>query len=104
MSDLIKQLGLDFLRGQQREAPEPLPPFLKDALLSYSRPILEALARAHPGTIRLYALIDQLQIPIEVALKVVDYLERNNLLTIVRRDLKGDHELQLTDAGRRLLG
>lgn len=52
---------------------------------------------------RLYTLIDQLQIPIEVALKVTDYLEKRGHLRIVQRDLKGDHELQLTEEGRKLL-
>ncbi len=110
MADIRKQLGLDYLRrGTEERGPaaepsqEALPPFLRDALISYGRPMLAALGGAAPATVRLHALIDQLQIQIDVALKVTEYLEEKKYLTIVRRDLKGDHELQITEKGRKLL-
>ena len=110
MEEIRKKLGLGYLRrgAEQKETPaeprqEPLPPFLSDALIAYGRTILEALRRGEPATARLHALIEQLQIPIDVALKVTEYLEEKKYLTVVRRDLKGDHELRLTDEGRRLL-
>lgn len=109
--DIRRQLGLDYLRRgtEEKEVPkgtaeEALPSFLSDALIAYGRNMLEALKRASPGTAKLHALIDELNIPIDVALKVTDYLEEKKYLTVVRRDLKGDHELQLTDEGRRLVG
>ncbi len=107
MASIRKQLGLDYLRGSDvaEKAPDTqAPPFLDDALISYGRPFLEALRKADPETMRLYTLIEQLQIPIEVALRVTDYLEKRGHLRIVKRDLKGDHELQLTEEGRKLLG
>lgn len=106
MASIRKQLGLDYLRGTDTEEvpnARESTPFLDDALISYGRPILEALRRNSPATTRLYALIEELQIPIEVALKVTDYLEKRGHLTVVRRDLKGDHELQLTEEGLKLL-
>ena len=51
----------------------------------------------------MYAIVDELQIPIETALKLVDHLEQNGYLVIVSHDLRGNHELRLTDAGLRLL-
>lgn len=110
MEEIRKKLGLDYLRrGAEQKTPAAvpaqgdLPPFLSDALIAYGRPLLEALKRAATGTARLHALIEELQIPIDVALKVTEYLEEKKYLTVVRRDLKGDHELKITDEGRRLL-
>lgn len=48
MASIRKQLGLDYLRGSEQveKAPDTqAPPFLDDALISYGRPILEALAK-----------------------------------------------------------
>jgi hypothetical protein len=106
MASIRKQLGLDYLRGaEEPENPRAKeePAFMDDALISYGRPILEGL-RAAGGTASLYTLIDQLYIPIEVALKVTEYLEARGHLKIVRRDLKGNHQLQLTEEGLKLLG
>ncbi len=111
MEDIRKKLGLDYLRrgteqktSQAEPAEEALPPFLSEALIAYGRRMLEALRRAEPATARLFTLIDELQVPIDVALRVTDYLADKRYLTIVRRDLKGDHELRLTEEGRKLLG
>jgi hypothetical protein len=109
VADIRKQLGLDFLRETERK--EVLSPnssrsaqsFLEDAVLAYGRPILDKLRQAAPGTLRLFSVIDDLQIPIEVALKTTDYLAERNFLTVVSRDLKGNHELALAEAGRKLL-
>ena len=40
---------------------------------------------------------------IDVALRVVDYLEEKGYVAVVTRDLKGNHTLQLTESGARLL-
>lgn len=111
MEEIRKKLGLDYLRRAAEQKPssaeasqDVFPPFLSDALIAYGRKLLEVLKRAAPATVRLHPLIDELQIPIDVALKVTDYLEEKKYLTVVRRDLKGDHELLITDEGRRLLG
>lgn len=110
MADIRQRIGLDYLgqRGTQKKgreeaaAPSP-PPFLSDALLSYGRPLLEAVRRAAPGTAHLHDVIDELKIPIDIALRLVDYLQEQHHLLVVRRDLRGNHELQLTDEGLKLL-
>jgi len=111
MADIRKQLGLDYLRGSERTEGQlqsgqsrESPPFLEEAVIAYSRPMLEKLRESPHESAKLYYLIDQLQIPIETALKVTEYLEGRNYLRVIHRDLKGDHELKLTDDGRRLLG
>ena len=110
MASIRDQIGLDFLRKRGTEPEdrptglnEERPPFLDEALLTYGRPLLEALRRAAPGTERLHGLIDEMAIPIDVALRVVDHLESQRYLEVVNRDLKGNHELRLTDEGARLL-
>jgi hypothetical protein len=65
--------------------------------------MLEKLPESPQESARLYTLIDQPQIPVDLALKVTEYLETRNYLEVVHRDLKGDHELKLTEDGRRLL-
>lgn len=110
MADIRQRIGLDYLarRGVQKKsreeaAPQGPPPFLADALLSYGRPLLEAIRRAAPATAHLHNVIEELKIPIDIALKLVDYLEDQRHLVVVRRDLRGNHELQLTDEGLKLL-
>lgn len=111
MADIRQRIGLDYMvrgrgaqHGVREEAPHPGPPsFLSDALLSYGRPLLDAIRRASPQTAHLHKLIEELQIPIDVALKLVDYLEEHRYLVVVRRDLRGDHELRLTDEGLKLI-
>jgi predicted transcriptional regulator len=110
MAGIRDQIGLDFLqkRGTEPEdraisSGEERPSFMDEALLTYGRPMLEVLRRAAPGTVRLHNLIDELAIPIDVALRVVDHLESQRYLAVVNRDLKGNHELRLTDEGARLL-
>jgi hypothetical protein len=111
MADIRDRIGLDYLakRGVQRE-PEPEPrrqggaAFIDEALLAYGRPMLDAVRRAAPAPARVYAIVDDLQIPIDVALELVDHLEQNGYLVVVSRDLRGNHEVRLTDAGLRLPG
>jgi hypothetical protein len=106
MADIRKQIGLDYLKI----APEPAgsspgssPPFMDDALLAYGRPILEALRKNDPAPLGVFALVDQLGIRIDVALKVVAYLQAGKYVEIVESDLKGDDKLRLTKQGQALI-
>ena len=111
MADIRKQLGLDFLRRGQdspdqsaRQTPSTSSQaFLDEALIAYGRRFLEALQGAAPGTLTVFALLDRLNVDVDVARKVVEYLEERKYLEVVRRDRRGDHELRITDAGARLL-
>jgi hypothetical protein len=108
MADIRQRIGLDYLkkRGADPESADTTQsrsPFMDDALLAHGRRILQAVSEVAPASAKLYDVIDRLQIPIDVALKVVDYLDRNGYLSVVARDLRGNHELRLTDEGVRLL-
>lgn len=109
MTDIRKQIGLDYLKNRSSQSlpgapsePAPGSP-LDEAVMANAGRLLEALRKAGPGPVQLYARLDELQMRIDVALRVVDYLEEKGYVRVVRRDLKGDHTLQITDAGARLL-
>jgi len=107
LTDIRKKFGLDYLKGgSQGRAPAEPPrqqPFLDDALIAYGWRVLDSLRQARPGTKRLYVLIDELKMPIDVALKVVEQLEARKYVEIVAKDLKGDHELRVTEDGVKFL-
>ena len=105
MSDIRRQIGLDYLQNKSasRGVAEPVPSSLDSALLAHGRAVLEAIRRAAPEPGRLYTIVEDLQIPIDVALRVVEYLERQGYLTVAARDLKGNHALRLTADGAVLL-
>jgi hypothetical protein len=109
MSDIRKQIGLDFLRsrdasqGQDRRASERVSRNLEGALVAHGGPVLEAIRRVQPEPARLHAIVEDLRIPIDVAIRVVDYLEQQNYVEVVNRQLNGNHELRLTPEGVALL-
>jgi len=71
--------------------------------MAYGWRILDFLSKANNGTAKVYELIDHIQMPIDVALKVVDYFESRGTVEVAQRDLKGDHTLMITPAGRNML-
>lgn len=107
MSDKIRdRLGLDFLRplgSPESDRPPREDPAMSDALMAYGWRVLDFLSNANNGTAKVYELIDRVQIPIEIALKIVDYLESRGIVQVTQRDLKGDHTLAITPAGRSIL-
>lgn len=50
--------------------------------------ILDFLSKASNGTAKVHELIDDVQMPIDVALKVVDYFESRGIIQVTQRDLK----------------
>ncbi len=107
MSEKIRErLGLDFLRPRVGSDASPSSiedPVLTSALMTYGLRILDFL-EANNGTSTVYQLIDHIQMPIDVALKVIDYFASRRAVEVVRRDLKGDHTLVITPVGRSMLG
>src|SRR5208282_1955049 len=101
MTERIRdRLGLDFLRfpsprttSDQRVGEDPA---LTDALMAFGWRFLAFLNNAEGGTAKLYDVVDSLKIPIEIALKVVDYFESLGIVQVTQRDLKGDHTLAIT--------
>lgn len=114
--DFQKQLGLDYLAGRRgaasvepREnwptgssaAGVPLDPIR--TLSEYGRPLLKAASTMGPSA-RVYDLVDKTQIPLTVALPVIDFLSRSGLIEVVAQDdLKGNHELRLTKTGQAMI-
>jgi hypothetical protein len=110
MSRIMRQLGLDYLTTRTlpvkggREQAHETPPHFDEALLLYSRPLLDALAQAPGHRAPLLDLVRSTRIPIEDALKVLPELERRGLVVVEQRDLVGNHLLRLTDHGAQRLG
>lgn len=107
--DIEKQLGLGYLdkrsRGDSsnRAAPGRAPGLDPVEMLGkFGRPLMKAISQSG-GVERLYSLLEGLQMPISVALPVVEFLEREDLVEIVDRDLKGNYQLRLTNRGRGMI-
>jgi hypothetical protein len=108
MSDIRRQVGLDFRTGglpstSADRAAGKAAAGLAGAVLRYGKELLAAVGQAEPNPARLHDLVEQLRMPIDVALTVVSGLEEQGFLTVVERDLKGNHALRLTTAGASLL-
>jgi len=106
MEKIRERLGLDFLQPanpQDLKQPRGEDPALTQALMAYGWRVLDSLAKSNGGAAKVYELIDRVQIPIEIALKLVDYFESRGIIQVIQRDLKGDHSLAITQAGRDML-
>lgn len=106
MSEKIRErLGLDFLRPKSPDvaSSKGVDPGLTSALMAYGWRILDFLNKSSNGTATVYELIDHVQMPIDVALQAIDYFEGRGNLEVTRRDLKGNHTVVITPAGRSML-
>lgn len=106
MSSIFRQLGLDYLKADPRRSPDqdPSNPSADriQALLVYGRPIVKELKQMG-GSGRLHPIISKLDIPIAVALQVVELMESERMLTVTNRDVTGNLELSVTQRGERLV-
>jgi hypothetical protein len=106
--DIEKQLGLGYLdkrsKGDSSNRNQIRTPGTDpvEMLTKFGRPLLKAIAQNN-GTDRLYPLLERLQMPISVALPVVEFLEREDLVEITDRDLKGNYQLRLTNRGKGMI-
>jgi hypothetical protein len=110
MADIRRQIGLDFLQTRNvgpgpssSRAADRAAAGLSGALIAYGKEVLAAVRQAEPEPARLHEVVERLSIPIDVALEVVKYLEDQGFVTVVDRDLKGNHALRTTAAGAALL-
>jgi len=111
MSDIKKKLSVDYLRGSSANSSSAQRPpveqqaqrFMDDALISYGRKVLEVLEKGKGEKASVYEICEQIQVPIDTVLKVVEYLQSKAMIEIVNSDLKGNHELHLVPAGKKLL-
>ena len=111
MTRIMQQLGLGYLhtsrasvervrRAQiQRREVDPAPPFLDEALLLYSRPLLDALAASPDHVAGLWELVEHVGLPIEDALRILPELERLGYVEVIERDQRGNHRLMLSPGG-----
>jgi hypothetical protein len=110
VADIRKQIGLDFLQTRN-VGPGPSSNRVTDrasagfsgALIAYGKDMLAAVRLAEPAPARLHDVLERLNMPIDIALEVVKYLEDQGFVTVVDRDLKGNHALRTTAAGAALL-
>jgi hypothetical protein len=106
MADIRKQIGLDFLRTRgisPEQGQEKAALGLSAAVIAYGKALLSAVRKAEPQPARLHEVVEQINIPIDAALAVVSSFEDQGYLSVVDRDLKGNHALRLTAAGAALL-
>jgi len=77
---------------------------MEDALIAYSRPVLDALKNSPDKASKAFDLAKQVDIRIDVLLRVVDYLVWKGYVAKTQEDKLGNDTLSLTAAGEKLLG
>lgn len=102
-------LGLGYLSdrdftGRRSSGAAWVPRFSDETILTYGIPILKALSVSPDEKERIYQIIDQMEIPMDNCLAVVEALSDMDYLIILEKDLKGNHLLFLTEKGRKMLG
>jgi len=104
-SDLRDKLSVDFLKRAPRRTKgvsvEQMAP-VSDALMLYGIKILSALAAEPAAPRRVLDLAKQVEVPLQDMFPVVDHLVSRGYVRITGEDKLGDHEIELTEAGRRL--
>ncbi len=112
MDPLKERLSLDWLQEARSRRFVPvrpqrsvsLDPNIEDALMAYGRKLLEGVGEQPKKTVHLHDLLRQLQLPLNDALPVVDFLtERNYLQTIKADPVTLNHDLKLTPKGEELI-
>ena len=109
MGRFQSRLGLGYLSdrdfiGRRPSGAAWVPRFSDETILAYGIPILQALRASPTEKERIYRIIDQIEIPMDNCLAVVEALADMDYLVILEKDLKGNHLLFLTERGRKMLG
>ena len=108
MGSFKSRIGLGYLRerdftGEKHHEEALWPPFSGETLLAYGLPILKTLKASQKERERIHKIIDQTKISMEICLAVAQALSQLGYLAIGEKDLKGNHLLQLTDKGRKMV-
>lgn len=106
MTRLREQLSLDYLKRSREPEVRPSPHLqeaIQGVVIAYGGEMLGILSKAPDNRDKLYHLIEEIGIPIEEALEVTEFFEKNGYVDVISRDLKGNHELKLTDRGLKLI-
>ncbi len=106
MSDLRDKLSIGFLR--QAPASEATQKsgadFLAEAVMLYGARVLQALAEAPGGIDGVHHIVRKTDISIGDVLQVVTALSEKGYVEVRQEDKLGDHEIALTDRGRKAIG
>jgi hypothetical protein len=76
---------------------------MEDAIIAYSRPLLDALNNSPQRTCKLFDLAKNLKLRLDEVIPVVKYLIGKHLVSVVEPDSLGNDTLTLTPAGQKLL-
>jgi hypothetical protein len=109
-TDYRSQLGLGFIKKRDTQ-PEvegetikiESEKFLEEAMLAYGRKVMEAMAKAPQRATTVFKLVDEIGVGVNTLGPVIEWLCDKKYVEIVSEDLKGDHEVKLTDRGERIL-
>jgi hypothetical protein len=112
MDDFRQKFGLGYLKGEPsvpsdvpRSAPArtELPSDMEDAIIIYSRPLLDALKNSPDRTSKQFELAKTLKIRVDEIAPVVKYLVGKSYIKVTEPDDLGNDTLALTQEGERLL-
>jgi hypothetical protein len=78
-------------------------PSTEDALLTYSRPVMDALAKADGLTLRVFDLAQSVGGRVDVLYPVIEYLMSRGIIVRTQPDNIGNDEIQLTPQGLQLV-
>jgi hypothetical protein len=104
-----ERFGLDYLSKKgafdvsEHDEQTEMPSGMKDALIVYSRPILESLKNKPDNASRLFEIASELTVRIDTLLPVVKYLLTNGYVMTLQEDSLGNDLIRLTDAGKKLV-
>jgi hypothetical protein len=111
VAEFKNRFGFEWLKDEEGKpnprvapaAPPPLPAGMEEALLAYSRPILETLKRSPGATNEAFEVAKQVKARFDVIIRVLDYLAGKGYLERVAEDPQGNDTVRLTGAGEKLL-
>ncbi len=118
MQAIRERLGLDFLKpasqapetaegeGARRSASRAAAAseYLEDALLTLAPKALKVLAASPGRRSTVFELVDHLREPVSALNPVLAHLRERGYVNLIREDLKGNHEIEITDRGMRVVG
>ena len=106
--DYSSQLGISYIKKgdskqkhehEQRKSEE----FIEEAMLTYGRKVMEAMAKAPQKTTTVFNLVDEIGEGVSILGPVIKWLCDKKYVDLVSEDLKGDHKVKLADRGQRIL-
>ena len=101
MASFREKFGLDYLKGSLPTS--GVSPDMEEAIIAYSRPLLDALYSSPEKTSQLFDLAKKLRLRLDEFIPVVKYLISKQYITVVKPDELGNDTVCLTAVGQKLL-